>query len=137
MRILFSLFQLNLYDALSQQPSGEYSLVADNPYREMLGKVVCSMLYTHGLAQCCCAPTHTYICTCNHDCLRGHNTHTSVRKVIPLLAESREVRIEHPLIRTGGHKTLLKTSHLCQWLESAASYYATLTAQSSLHKQGK
>lgn len=80
----------------------------------------------------------TYVPVTMNACVDAtQHTHTSVRKVIPLLAESREVRIEHPLIRTGGHKTLLKTSHLCQWLESAASYYATLTAQSSLHKQGK
>ena len=107
-----------------------------------------SMLYTHGLAQLL-MPTYIPVTmnacvyttkqnTTQHPNTHTHtHTHTTVRKVIPLLAESREVRIEHPLIRTGGHKTLLKTSHLCQWLESAASYYATLTAQSSLHKQGK
>ena len=33
-----SLYQLDLYDVLSQQPAGAYSTVADNPYRELLGK---------------------------------------------------------------------------------------------------
>ena len=33
--------QLDLYDVLSQQPTGTYSAVADNPYRELLGKAVC------------------------------------------------------------------------------------------------
>ena len=32
------LSQLDLYDVLSQQPTGTYTAVADNPYRELLGK---------------------------------------------------------------------------------------------------
>lgn len=65
-----------------------------------------------------------------------------VQDVIPLLAESREVKIEQPLLRSKGQTVVLKTSHLCQWLESAASYYTITTArtlrQSSVaQEQGK
>ena len=51
----------------------------------------------------------------------------AVQDVIPLLAESREVKIEQPLLRSKGQTVVLKTSHLCQWLESAASYYTITT----------
>ena len=56
----------------------------------------------------------------------------SVVEVIPLLAESPEVTIERPIKRSNGQSVVLKTSHLCQWLESAACYYTTLTAQALL-----
>ncbi|XP_064407226.1 integrator complex subunit 10-like isoform X1 [Halichondria panicea] len=80
---------LDLYDTLSQQPSTEYKLMADDPYKELL-----------------------------------------VRDVIPTLTESREIQIERPISRSDGQTVILKTSHLCQWLESVAAYFTTVTAQS-------
>ena len=52
-----------------------------------------------------------------------------VNDVIPLLVESHEIHIEHLLSRSSGQTMILKTNHLCQWLESLASFYTTLTAQ--------
>lgn len=57
--------------------------------------------------------------------------------VVPMLAESPEVTIERPITRTNGQVVVLKTSHLCQWLESAACYYTTLTAQALLLRKGR
>ena len=62
--------------------------------------------------------------------------HPSVNDVIPLLVESHEIHIEHPLARSSGQTMILKTSHLCQWLESVASFYTTLTAQRLLLNRG-
>ena len=57
--------------------------------------------------------------------------------VVPMLAESAEITIERPITRSNGQSVVLKTSHLCQWLESAACYYTTLTAQALLLGKGK
>ena len=60
-----------------------------------------------------------------------------VNDVIPLLVESHEIHIEHPMSRSSGQTMILKTSHLCQWLESVASFYTTLTAQRLLLNRGR
>ena len=60
----------------------------------------------------------------------------TVRDVIPLLTESREIQIERPITRTDAQTVILKTSHLCQWLESVASYFVTINAQSYTMKKG-
>ena len=41
--------QLDLYDTLSQQPSTEYKLMADDPYKELLGKewLLDMYMYSH------------------------------------------------------------------------------------------
>lgn len=41
------------------------------------------------------------------------------------------------MIRSSGQSTALKTSHLCQWLESVASYYTTITSQALLCGRGE
>lgn len=53
-----------------------------------------------------------------------------------MLAESKEITIERPITRSNGQPVVLKTSHLCQWLESAACYFTTLTAQALLQGKG-
>ena len=56
--------------------------------------------------------------------------------VVPLLAGSQEIAIERPITRSSGQSVVLKTSHLCQWLESAACFYTILTAQAFLLSKG-
>ncbi len=67
------------------------------------------------------------------------NTHIrphTVRDVIPTLTESREIQIERPISRSDGQTVILKTSHLCQWLESVAAFFTTITAQSQTDSKG-
>ena len=52
-----------------------------------------------------------------------------VAELIPLLATSTQVILERPFLRSSGQSMVLKTSHICQWLEVAASYFTTLTVQ--------
>jgi integrator complex subunit 10 len=59
-----------------------------------------------------------------------------VCEVIPLLLASPEIRLELPVVRSSGQSTTLKTSHLCQWLESVASFYTTVTSQALLCGRG-
>ena len=58
-------------------------------------------------------------------------------EVIPLLLASPEIRLELPVVRSSGQSTTLKTSHLCQWLESVASFYTTVTSQALLGGRGE
>ena len=54
-----------------------------------------------------------------------------------MLLSSPEIRLELPVTRSSGQSTALKTSHLCQWLESVASYYTTITSQALLCGKGR
>ncbi len=65
----------------------------------------------------------------------SHHTYP-VRDVIPTLMESREIQIERPISRSDGQTVILKTSHLCQWLESVAAYFTTVTAQTHTDSKG-
>ncbi|KAL5469035.1 hypothetical protein EMCRGX_G030223 [Ephydatia muelleri] len=60
-----------------------------------------------------------------------------VNDIIPLLVNSPHVHTGQPITRTDGTSTTLKTSHLCQWLESAASYYTTLISEGALQNKSK
>ena len=55
-----------------------------------------------------------------------------VTELIPILATSPCIIVDEPLLRTSGQTVALKTSHICQWLEIAASFYTTLTVQQVL-----
>lgn len=58
-------------------------------------------------------------------------------ELIPILATSPHVAIEQPFLRSTGQNMVLKTSHICQWLEVAASFYTTLTVQELLLGKSK
>ena len=59
-----------------------------------------------------------------------------VTELIPLLATSTRVTVEQPILRSSGQTMVLKTSHICQWLEVAASFYTTVTVQELLLRKG-
>ena len=79
---------------------------------------------------------HFLFCTCVKICLHVFHSFT-VCEVIPMLLSSPEIRLELPLSRSSGSSTALKTSHLCQWLESVAAYYTTITSQALLCGKGE
>ena len=60
-----------------------------------------------------------------------------VSDLIPLLAMSPGLILEQPFLRSNGQSLILKTSHVCQWLEVAASYYTSLTVQALLSRKRK
>ena len=60
-----------------------------------------------------------------------------VSDLIPLLAMSPGLILEQPFLRSNGQSLILKTSHVCQWLEIAASYYTSLTVQALLSRKRK
>ena len=75
-----------------------------------------------------------YLC---HSCWTPPVCISTVCEVIPLLLASPEIRLELPVVRSSGQSTTLKTSHLCQWLESVASFYTTVTSQALLCGRGE
>ena len=57
---------------------------------------------------------------------------SSVTELIPLLASSPSISLDQPILRTSGQTMVLKTNHICQWLEVAASYHTEVIVQSLL-----
>ena len=67
-KCMYSCVQLDLYDVLSQQPSGNYAAVADNPYRELLGTSTLYMyMYTLHVACMCMCTVLWDITVLHHD----------------------------------------------------------------------
>ncbi|XP_019851129.1 PREDICTED: integrator complex subunit 10-like isoform X2 [Amphimedon queenslandica] len=55
-----------------------------------------------------------------------------VTELIPLLATSGWIVIDQPTLRSSGQTLVLKTSHICQWLEVSACYLTTITVERTL-----
>jgi hypothetical protein len=73
-----------------------------------------------------------------YDTLTGLSTTDSSREIlvtdlIPLLASSPRINIDQPLLRSSGQTQVLKTSHICQWLEVAANYLTNINMDNRKH----
>ena len=110
--------QLDCYDALTQSASHSSLPAIENPHRELLGQplLVNPITTSSGLD----SPSST----------------PAVTEVIPLLASSSSISLDQPILRTSGQTTVLKTSHVCQWLEVAASYHTSVIVQSLMQGKG-